>query len=321
MNEKKISVIIPMYNSEKYIAKCLDSIISQNYKNLEVIVVNDGSKDSSREICEEYVKKDSRIKLINTENRGAGSARNTGFEASTGEIIGFIDSDDYVCNGFYERLSNMLETTNADIAIGRFKRVSEQDIMDFQNSGEIKEHTNIEQLMILYGENVDDYINSVLVTNKLFRRKLFDNNTRFPIHRLIDDEFIIYKLIDKSKKIAYTDDVMYAYVQSNSSVMRTNFKAQKVYDTIDVYDEVYDYFKGKYTSELDNNILIRYLGYCVELAQKTKNSIVIDDKNLLYKYLQEKFEAKLEEAKEKIEKSKYEKFYNDFYEVINNAEI
>ncbi len=158
MNEKKISVIIPMYNSEKYIAKCLDSIISQNYENLEIIVVNDGSKDSSKEICEEYVKKDSRIRLINTENRGAGSARNTGLDASTGEIIGFIDSDDYICNDFYERLYNMLETTGADIAIGRFERVSEQDEINFQNSGEIKEHTNLEQLMDLYGENLDDYI-------------------------------------------------------------------------------------------------------------------------------------------------------------------
>ncbi len=157
--------------------------------------------------------------------------------------------------------------------------------------------------------------------NKLFRRKLFDNNTKFPIHRLIDDEFIIYKLIDKSNKIVYTDDIMYAYVQSNSSIMRSNFKAQKVYDTIDVYDEVYNYFKGKYTPELDNKILIRYLSYCVELAQKTKKSNVIDDKSILFKYLKEKFEAKLEEAKEKIEKNKYEKFCNDFYEVIDNVEI
>ena len=318
MEKPKISVIIPMYNAEKYVRKCLDSIISQTYENLEIIVVNDGSKDSSREICEEYVQKDSRVKLINKENGGAGSARNTGIEVSTGEFISFIDSDDYICTNYYDRLYDMIEKTGADIAIGRFKRISKDETMQFENSGEIKEHTNVEQLLELYGEDPDIYVNSVLVTNKLFKRTLFDNNVRFPTGRIIDDEFVIYKLIDKSHKIAYTNDVMYAYVQSSSSIMRANFKAKRVYDTIDIYDEVYEYFKGKYTDELDKKILIRYLSYCVELAQKTKASEMIDDKDTIYEYLKEKFEIKLDEAKEKIEKEKFEKFYEDFYKEINN---
>lgn len=314
-----ISVIIPMYNAEKYVEKCLNSLIKQTYQDLEIIIVNDGSKDSSRQICEEYVKKDKRITLINTENRGAGSARNTGIEASKGEYISFIDSDDYVCPDYYERFLQMIEKTGADIAIGRYHRISEHEDMQFKNSGEVKECTNMEELMLLYGEDIDDYINAVLVTNKLYKHKLFEGNVRFPVGRLIDDEFIIYKLIYKAKKIVYTDDIMYAYVQSNSSVMRTNFKEQRVYDTMDVYDEVYAFFKKNGTEELCKKILIRYLDYCGEMARRTSTSTVINnkDKEKLYEYLKGKFKEKTEEAKELIESKRYEFFYEEFHKVVD----
>lgn len=317
--EKKpnISVVIPMYNAGRYVEKCLESIINQTYQDIEVIIVNDGSTDNSKEICEKYVQKDNRITLINTENRGAGSARNTGLEKAQGEYISFIDSDDYICNDYFERLYNMLQLSKADIAIGRYQRISEHETMQFVNSGEIKERTSREELLELYGEDEDRYINAVLVTNKLFRRSLFGDDIRYPIRRLIDDEFIIYKLIDKSNKIVYTDDVMYAYVQSDSSVMRTNFKEQRVYDTIDVYDEVYSFFKEKADEELNRKIMIRYLSYCIELAWKTSKSEIIDDKEKVYQYLNEKFEAKKEEAKEKIGQEKFEKFNVEFHEIID----
>lgn len=314
-----VSVIIPMYNAEKYVGKCLDSLLKQTYRDLEIIIVNDGSKDHSREICEEYVKKDKRITLINTENRGAGSARNTGIEAARGNYISFIDSDDYVCTDYYERFVQMIEKTGADIAIGRYERISEHDEMKFVNSEEIKERTNIEELMILYGEDVNAYINAVLVTNKLYKRELFGENIRFPVGRLIDDEFIIYKLIYKSNKIAYTDDVMYAYVQSDSSIMRTNFKEQRVYDTMDVYDEVYAFFKEKRSKELCKRILTRYLKYCGVMAERTSTSTVIDDKDKkrIYEYLKEKFREKTEDAKELIELKQYEFFYEEFCKVVD----
>lgn len=313
-----ISVVIPMYNAEKYVEKCLNSLLKQTYKDLEIIIVNDGSKDNSQTICERFAEQDKRITLINTENRGAGSARNTGIEVAKGEYISFIDSDDYVCPDYYERLLHMLEKAGADIAIGKYQRISEHDEMKFINSGEVKECTNLEELLVLYGEDEDRYINAVLVTNKLFKRELFEENVRFPIGRLIDDEFIIYKLIYKSKKIVYTDDVMYAYVQSDSSVMRTNFKEQRVHDTIDVYDEVYKFFKENGTEELNKKILIRYLSYCVELAQKTSTSTVIDNKEKIYQLLKEKFNQKTDEAKEKIGLERYQDFYEEFYKVIDS---
>lgn len=307
-----------MYNAEKYVGKCLNSLLNQTYKDLEIIIVNDGSKDNSQAVCEEFAKKDKRMRLITTENRGAGSARNTGIEVAKGEYISFIDSDDYVCADYYERLLHMMKQTDADIAIGRYQRISEHDEMQFINTGEVKECTNMEELLVLYGEDEDKYINAVLVTNKLFKRELFEDSVRFPIRRLIDDEFIIYKLIYKSKKIAYTNDVMYAYVQSDSSVMRTNFKEQRVHDTIDIYDEVYNFFKKNGTEELNEKILIRYLSYCVELAQKTSTSTVIDDKEKVYQLLREKFNQKTEEAKKKIGLERYQSFYEEFHKVVDS---
>ena len=221
-----ISIIIPAYNAGKYIEKCIQSIIFQSYKDLEIIIINDGSIDNTREICEKYVKQDNRIKLINTENKGAGSARNTGIDVAKGEYISFIDSDDYVCPDYYSRMYRMIKEKNADIAEGHYKRVVGYDEDVFTNTGEEQEYTNIEKLLILYGNNEIEYVNSVIVTNKLYRKRLF-KEVRFPVNRIIDDEFIIYKLIYNSKKIISTSDIMYAYVQSEESVMRASLKKKE----------------------------------------------------------------------------------------------
>ena len=117
-NNPLISVIIPAYNVEKYINRCIESIIYQDYKNIEVIIINDGSTDNTREICEQYIKQDKRIRLINTENRGAGSARNTGIENANGKYFSFIDADDFICEHYYSRLYEMIKNTKADIAEG-----------------------------------------------------------------------------------------------------------------------------------------------------------------------------------------------------------
>ena len=116
MKEELISVIIPVYNVEKYIRYCLDSVINQTYKNLEIIIVDDGTKDSSGEIAEEYAVKDSRIKVIHKENGGLSDARNVGLDAATGKYIAFLDSDDVITLDFYEYLYNIIKEKDYDIA-------------------------------------------------------------------------------------------------------------------------------------------------------------------------------------------------------------
>ena len=158
--------------------------------------------------------------------------------------------------------------------------------------------SNIEELKILYGKDIEKYTNAVIMCNKLFKSELLDD-TYYPENRKIDDEFITYKLIYKSKKIAVTDDILYYYVQGNDSVMRNDFKEKRVIDTIDVYDEVYEFVKKNQIEELYDLVLIRYIFYCLELIQKTKKSNDIEDKQRVLNFIYKKFEEKKNIIEEK----------------------
>ena len=125
MNKIIISLIIPVYNVENYLRQCLDSIINQTLKEIEIICINDGSTDSSKQILEEYALKDERIKIINQKNKGAGAARNSGIDAATGEYIGFVDSDDWVNLDAFEKLYNKITRENVDIVFSRYNYVFE----------------------------------------------------------------------------------------------------------------------------------------------------------------------------------------------------
>ena len=297
--EELITVIIPVYNKEKYIKKTMDSIMNQTYKNLEIIIINDGSTDNSRNVCEEFARKDKRIILINTENHGAGHARNLGIKRAKGKYISFIDADDYIDKDYYKILYNMIVQNNADMAECRYLRVAEnEDKTVAQRSGTCRVISNIEELKILYGKDIEKYTNAVIMCNKLFKSELLDD-TYYPENRKIDDEFITYKLIYKSKKIAVTDDILYYYVQGNDSVMRNDFKEKRVIDTIDVYDEVYEFVKKNQIEELYDLVLIRYIFYCLELIQKTKKSNDIEDKQRVLNFIYKKFEEKKNIIEEK----------------------
>lgn len=318
---KKISVIVPVYNKEKYVENTLNSILNQTYKNLEIIIINDGSTDKSKEICEKKALIDNRIIMINTENQGAGAARNLGLSKATGEYISFIDSDDFIIPEYYEILEDMIRENDADISECKFLRIDNiSEKINQEKVVEVKTFSREEKLLQLYGIDNKLYVNTVIMCNKLFRRELFEKTgILYPTNRLIDDEFIIYKLIYNSKKIVVTNQIMYGYVQSQGSVMRNDYPAKRVFDTIDVYDGVYDFFENKNIENLDYYILLRYIKYCVELLVKTNNSNM-KEKEEVKKFIKIKFEEKWEIILEKYKDSEkineyrqiQEKFYNNF---------
>lgn len=318
---KKISVIVPVYNTEKYVENTLDSILNQTYKNLEIIVINDGSTDNSKQICEKKALTDNRIIMINTENQGAGAARNLGLSKATGEYISFIDSDDLIVPEYYEVLESMIRENDADIAECKFVRINNASEKINQIEEERLEFfSREEKLLQLYGIDDKLYINTVIMCNKLFKKELFQNTgILYPINRIIDDEFIIYHLIYNSNKIVVTNKIMYGYVQSQGSVMRNEYPSKRVFDTIDVYDGVYDFFKDKNIVDLEYYILLRYLKYCVELLVKTNNSNMKEKeevKKLIKIKFEEKWEIVLGKYKGKNEMNVYrqiqEKFYKNF---------
>ena len=205
-----ISVIIPVYNVEKYIEKCIYSVINQTYKNIEIILVDDGSTDISGKICDDFEKKDYRIKVIHKKNGGLSDARNVGIDVSTGKYIVFIDSDDYVDKKHIEYLYNMITKNNADISICQFNIVYENSdiqITDFTKKDTIKIFDNKKALeTMLYNKK---FCNSACT--KMYKKELFDD-IRFPIGKLYEDLGTTYKLIEKTTKVVLGQRTTYNYL-------------------------------------------------------------------------------------------------------------
>lgn len=255
LNMNKISVIIPVYNVEQYLRECLDSIINQTYKHLEIILINDGSTDRSPQICDEYSNKDNRIKVIHQQNSGAAEARNNGMKISSGNYMAFVDSDDVISNKMFEVLIQKAIDFNADIV--------ECDISEFLCSKEIINSIDLNksknQLTVSYSteEGLEAMMNGILrqvIWNKLYIKRVI-NNIKFEKGRLIDDEFWTYKVIGKATKIIKIPQVLYYYRQQQGSIIRSVYSIRRL-DGLDA-------LKGRirYMSEHFPNLLF--------LAKKT----------------------------------------------------
>jgi glycosyltransferase family protein len=322
MENKKISVIIPVYNKEKYVTKTIESVLNQTYKNLEIIIINDASTDNSKAICESF--KDERIVMINNpKNLGAGATRNLGLSKVTGDFISFVDADDYICEDYYETLYKMIEDNNADIAECDFRRVKDYNF-DFAKpeNEEIRITNNVEKLKELYSEDEDEYVKTVVIWNKIYKKELF-NGVQYPIGTWLDDEYVTYKLIYPAKKIASTNRVMYAYLQTDSSIMRSGYKERRVYDILWSYEQAYYFFKEKGNKELEQTVLLKHEFYCIELAQKTIKSDAMTDKDGVIYSIKKNFEEKatfVDMSDEKIRK-KIEDIRQEVYSILRTKTL
>ena len=224
MNELPlISVIVPVYRVEKYLDRCLSSITGQTYRNLEIILVDDGSPDSSGAICDAWAAKDSRIRVIHKQNAGAGAARNTALDAASGEIISMIDSDDYLHPNLYTHLYSLMEQ-GADIAectIG----ITESDGFPMEDGSDAQiVFCRAEDAMRLH---IRDEIFCQTPPNKLYRSSVV-RGIRFPEGNLIDDEFFTYKVIGNAGMLAHSSACMYAYRQQSGSAMHKAFSLRRL---------------------------------------------------------------------------------------------
>lgn len=210
-----ISVIIPVFKVEKYLSRCIESILNQTYTSIEVILVDDGSPDECGEICDMYAKKDKRVKVIHKENGGQGSARNAGLNVATGDYISFIDSDDWIDKDMYEELLLVAKKTDADIVEAGYRVFRpwkvENKMLNGINSTEIREYTNIEALKeLFFGPQMLDGI-SVMVWDKLYKSSLFNDNLRFSEGYIAEDlEFTPRALYKANKVVKYEKD-FYTY--------------------------------------------------------------------------------------------------------------
>lgn len=219
---EKISVIIPVYNDEKYLAQCLDSVLRQTYSNLEIILVDDGSTDSTPELCEKYREKYDNIRILHKKNGGVGSSRNAGLEMATGEYILFVDHDDLLSETHVEELYNLLKKDNADIAVGNFNHFIEEKraygIWLKEDDYFEKTYTPEEWFTVEY-ETVP-YNRSVIFAvpwAKLYKKSLFENIV-YPINARVEDDLTTWKIYLLADKIAYMNKAIYTHRIFENSV-------------------------------------------------------------------------------------------------------
>ena len=240
MKNELISVVLPIYNVELYLEECIDSVIDQSYKNLEIILVDDGSTDKSSFICDEFSKKDPRIKVIHKDNGGLSDARNVGIRSASGEYIALVDSDDLIAENFIEQLYQSCINSNSMIAVCKFSSFSKTSDLSFsekQSKTEIISGRDLIKQIYLGQASQFGFV----AWNKLYNRKLFDF-IQYPVGRIYEDTFTTYKLFLNSNQISLLDQPLYFYRIRPESIMSTKVSLKKVKDGVDADASVVKYF-------------------------------------------------------------------------------
>ena len=251
-----VSVIIPVYNVAPYLREALDSVVNQTYKELEIIIVDDGSTDGSASICEEYASADSRIKLIHQNNKGLSGARNTGLAHATGELVAFIDSDDSISPLFIESLVNASVSSSTSIAICRFSTIETSGSMIGVAASSVFPTIAAgvfeceEAAKLLVDEKI-----SVNVCNKLFRREMW-SDIRFPEGHVYEDALAAFKLFDKSERVVLVDETLYNYRQRTDSIT-ASVSLDKINDCILAHYQVSDFIRNNWGEIIPDQLYLK----------------------------------------------------------------
>ena len=274
MKEPLVSVIVPVYNSEKYLNPCIDSIISQTYKNIEIILVNDGSTDNSENICKLYEKENENIKVIEKSNGGLSSARNTGIDNANGEYLTFIDSDDIVSSDMIQIMVDATIKYDADIVKIGLKRIYGNDV-PISSYGEtecISPYEAMRRIFIPAAKMIS-------ACGKLFNKKLF-SSIRFPDGMFYEDEYTTPKLFNMSNKVVICNSELYFYMQrDNDSIIRGSLTNKKIEDSLYIGRERIDFFEKNNYMKLRKLAIYDYYYKLKKLYSETRNNKHFKNKN------------------------------------------
>lgn len=232
-----ISVIVPVYRAEAYLEQCVASIVNQTYRNLEIILVEDGSPDNCGALCDAWAARDSRIRVIHKENGGGGDARNAALEIARGQLIGMVDSDDYIEPHMYEHLHQILRE---DMDIAECE-IGTTDSDDFPLEDGSQYEVTVCQTLDAMRLHMQEKLFCQTPPNKLYRRSVI-RDIRFPVGTLIDDEFWTYRVIGNARKLIHSSCCMYAYRQQQTSVMHKPFSLRRL-ETIYAQQQRLEYLK------------------------------------------------------------------------------
>ena len=267
-----ISIIVPIYNVDKYLEECIESLRNQTYKNLEIILINDGSTDNSEQICRQEAKQDNRIVFINKKNGGSASAKNIGLKIAKGDYIAFVDSDDFIELDMIEYMVNTIKKYNSDIVQCKLRDYYTNTIYFKQE--EINEKSmDVKEFLYLI---LKQWENS-LFCNKLFKREVIEN-VFFKEGRCIDDEFFTYKCAINSKSIVTSNKIVYNYRMRKSGVMKSESSQKQILkDRVDYLYERYERVRKIY-KDLDKDFLEHLLTYYLIISK----DYYVDEKLLDY---------------------------------------
>lgn len=267
----KISIIVPVYNVEDYIERCVDSIMGQTYSNLEIILIDDGSKDRSGEKCDYFAKKDKRIKVIHKKNEGQSVARNVGIETATGDFLGFVDSDDFLDKKMYETLMKMHKETGCELCACRLyeRFVNGQKVENPVNSLATSKKVDFKDS---WKDDIGNCLNDSLC-NKIFARRIF-KDLKFPEGQIYEDSIVFNKIYSEIGEVAVTDYVGYYYCVNPNSTTRKE-QVERNYKEIDVIKEREIIFCNKGYDELVKKLqsrIFRRALYLYYVAYKSNDS-------------------------------------------------
>lgn len=268
MNQPLISVIVPVYKAEAYLEKCLGSICNQTYQNLEIILVNDGSPDRCGEMCDEYAKTDSRIRVFHKENGGQSSARNLGLDNMTGEYVGFVDSDDWIEPDMYSHLYALIREHNAQIACCGITK----DYPDGRFSYFNYLYPQDNQLRVMQtGEALRETLLNLRVTyspcDKLYHKDCF-TGLRMTEGKIYEDMEILPKWVERAQTVVYDPTPKYHYMMTDSSTIRGTYNLRRMAEADVAWEKTEDY-KTRHP-ELYDAAFGRYIAVCLDVIHKSK---------------------------------------------------
>lgn len=278
-----ISVIVPIYNVEKYLVKCVNSILSQSYSELEVILVDDGSPDNCGRICDELAQRDCRIRVVHQENKGLASARNMGLSIAQGDYVAFVDSDDTIDSNMYSMLHSMIETYNADIAICECRKINEDEPLKQVEYSKYKSMSldSNELWKLIFGQ-----LNNSSC-NKLYKRILI-GDLQFP-EKIVHGEDLLFNIeyLAKCHTGVYSKAPMYNYLSRNNSITRSSFNEKNFLEII-AKDKAKELIGEYMPTQLENAERL-----CFRARMNVLRSIFANDKDIIY-------QSKIDEIKEYI---------------------
>ena len=312
MEKDLISVVVPIYKVEKYLQKCVSSITGQTYKNLEIILVDDGSPDNCPVLCDSLAKTDKRIKVIHKPNGGLSDARNEGIKIATGKFITFVDSDDYLNLNFIETLYHNLTETGSDVSICNFQDVYENEKVDIRlkETSEILTFDNSNKFEQLYK---DLRLRFVTAWGKLYRKDIFDK-VKYPVGKINEDEFVCHHILSPCNKVCYSDVKYYYYLQRENSIMHQKYSKRN----LDVFDGLYDrilFFKENYPP-LELESVYNYLNSIIRVYYrfaKPEQKILLENFNKVQKENKVLLKKLSKKRKMKLFLFKYFRIFYKFY--------